>query len=283
MMPIIKVLLFCIFIWLCSIPFSLIEEINFENLDFIHPLVFDVVGQVAGVLIVLAALLLIFRVFKKYNFENIFIVRKGRWQGFVKGTGIGTASVLACAILALLNGNVSFTMGNVQLLLILGYIIFFILVGVMEEFVFRSFPLLVLSERYPLALSILLTGSLFGLAHYFNPGFSWLAMLNISLIGVLLAICVLLKRNIYWAIGIHFGWNFTQGILLGYKVSGTESNGFLVAKPMGETYLSGGSFGIESSIFCTLIIVVLIVYLLVRYQIAPVVEIMDEEELEEEI
>ncbi|MDQ7947891.1 MAG: CPBP family intramembrane glutamic endopeptidase, partial [Pedobacter sp.] len=239
-------------------------------------------SEVCGVLIVLGALLMIFRIYAQYGFEDVFIVRHHRWSALAKGMAIGFALVSLSVLLAQLNGNVHFSFRGFDPIIMAGYFLLYALVGVLEEFIFRSFPLLALSERYPNLIGILLTSVLFGLAHFANPGFSWLAMVNISLVGICLAIFVLLKKNIYWAVGIHLGWNYTQGVLLGYKVSGTDSIGVLDAKPIGPTYLSGGVFGIESSIFCTLVILVLIAYLLFRYRLEPVREVVFEEEFMEE-
>jgi membrane protease YdiL (CAAX protease family) len=283
LLPIFKVMLFCFFIFICAIPFLLLDEINLGSLSLMPPLALEILDQVAAVLMVVGALLMVFRVCKQYKFKHVFVVRNKIWTGFGRGTIIGFALVTSCSLLSMLNGNVAFTLGNTQVVLVFGYALLYILVGVVEELIFRSFPLLAFSERYPAAIAILITGCFFGLAHYFNPGFTWLAMLNISLVGILLAIYVLLKRNIYWAIGIHFGWNFTQGILLGYKVSGTAPDGLLIAKPLGPAYLSGGSFGIEGSIFCTLMTVVLIIYILMRSRITPIIEVEEQKFQEEAI
>ncbi len=280
LMPIIKVLLFAVFIYLCGIPFSLIYSFNLIP-DSVDPLLLTLIDQTVQVLIVFGGLLMVFRIFSNYSFESITIVRKSVWPAFAKGTLIGFATILICGGLAMIFGNVAFTMGKFSLFLFVGYFVLYVLVAIFEEVLFRTFPLIALAERYRVFAAILISSVLFGLAHLANPGFTWLAMLNITLAGILFSIYVLQKRNVYWAIGIHFGWNFTQGVLLGYKVSGTDANGILSAKPIGNVYLSGGNFGIESSIYCTMVILILIVYCLVKYKIEPVNEIVFEEEFEE--
>jgi membrane protease YdiL (CAAX protease family) len=270
-MPVLKVLLFAVFLILCSIPFGLLTEMGVIDDEKMNPLAFDLLSETIVVLVVISALLMCFRVFKQYYFDNIFIVKRNIISGFAKGTGIGTAIILLCVGIAFFAGNVSFSWGHISILFFFGYLLLYILVGVFEEFIFRSFPLLVFAERYQVALAILLTSSLFGMAHFANPGFTWLAMINITLAGALFSIIILLKRNIYWAIGIHFGWNFTQGTVLGYKVSGTDPIGVLVAKPVGADYLSGGKFGIEGSVYCSIILLILIAFLLIRYTIEPIV------------
>ena len=62
--------------------------------------------------------------------------------------------------------------------------------------------------------------------------------------------------------GIHLGWNWAQGNLLGFGVSGTEA-GPTVLKPVfdGPEWLTGGAFGLEASLPCLLVIGVCCVWL----------------------
>lgn len=268
LMPIFKIVLFLGFVIICFFPTILI--LNFDFISFDEKSLFtQTVYELGIALAVVGALLMIFKVLGNYDFESVFI-NCNFFSGFLKGSLIGLILLLCCTALSYLNGNVSFTIGNITLPLFLGYLVFYLFVSVFEELLFRSFPLRVFAERYPVAIAIVLTSLLFGVAHIGNDDFNWLAMVNITLAGILFAIFVLQKGNISWAIGLHFGWNFTQGTLLGYQVSGNESPGLLLAKPIGEGYLSGGSFGIESSIFCTAVMVIAITYLIFKYKIEPI-------------
>jgi membrane protease YdiL (CAAX protease family) len=280
-MPWLKVLLFIVFFYLCGIPFGLIDQLGLIPDQSLPPLGFDIISECSACLMVLGALLMMFRIFKQYNFPEIFIVRKQIGSAFAKGAAIGLILLLVCSLIAYLTGNVSFAMGKITVLILVGYLVFYLLVAIFEEFVFRSFALLAFAERYPNWLAILLTSILFGLAHIGNSGFNWLAMVNISLAGALFAILVLIYKNIYWAVGIHFGWNVTQGLLMGYKVSGTDSAGILSATPKGAVLLSGGNFGIESSLICTVLLILIIGFLLVKYKMETVEELVYEEEFEE--
>ena len=218
-----------------------------------------------------------FKILPDYDFNSIFI-KHVISIGAIKGSLIGMGLLLSCAGIAYLNGNVSFSLGSITIPLLLGYLIYYLLVAIFEELLFRSFALCVFEERYHIAVAILLTSILFGFAHIGNEYFNGLAMLNITLAGILFATYTLEKRNISWAIGLHFGWNFTQGTILGYQVSGTTSPGLLSAKPMGLSYFSGGNFGIESSVFCTAILVCAILYILFRDKILSIYDkIIDDE------
>ncbi|KQC00657.1 CPBP family intramembrane glutamic endopeptidase [Pedobacter sp. Hv1] len=279
--PVFRLILFVVFIFLCILPFGLIAQLNFFSLpkDFVGT---DMIYEVGMVLAVLGALLMTFKTFPTLDFRSVFLAKENMASGFLKGSLIGILLIGLCGVALWLSGNVVFAVGKISLILFFAYLLYFVIVGLFEELMFRTLPLFVFAERYPIILAIVLNGLLFGAVHMANPGFTWLAMLNITLAGILFAVYTLQKRNLSWAVGIHFGWNFAQGILLGYKVSGTDTPGVLVAKPIGNTYLSGGVFGIEGSVVCTAVLAILIVYLMVRYPIAPVEEAVFETELKEE-
>lgn len=279
--PIFRVILFVFFIFLCSVPFGMVMQFDFINLpkDAISS---EIILESSMVIAVLGGLLMFFKAVPAIDFNSVFINKRGGITGFLMGSLFGMGLIAICAGLLYLMGNVEFSAGSITPMILISQLIYFVLVGIFEEFMFRTLPLYAFAERYAVFIAILLNSLLFGAVHMLNPSFTWLAMLNISLAGALFSIFTLQKRNVSWAIGIHFTWNFAQGILLGYKVSGTDNPGILSAKPLGNAYLSGGAFGIEGSIICTLIMVITITYLLFKYKIAPIYENVIIEELEEE-
>lgn len=268
-MPVLKLILFVFFIFLCFLPFGLILQFDFISLPE-NSIFTKLILEGTLVLIIVGALLMMFKIFPTIYFEDVFVVKQKSLLGFLKGTTIGFGLILFCCIVLLAIGNVQLSIDKISPVLFFAYILFFLLVALFEELMFRTFPLFVFAERYPVLISIAINGILFGFVHMSNPGFTWIAMLNIALAGALFSTYTLLKKNISWAIGIHFGWNFTQGILLGYKVSGINTPGVLKAKPIGDSYISGGIFGIEGSIICTITILILLIWLLVRTKIEPI-------------
>ena len=63
----------------------------------------------------------------------------------------------------------------------------------------------------------------------------------------------MLTRNLWLAIGLHFGWNFTQGYIFDIPVSGVPENGLTQAKLSGPALLSGGQFGLEASVLALVV------------------------------
>lgn len=279
--PVLSVLLFVFLILVWGIPFGMLDQMNlikFQEGSFSS----NLYNEISLIIMTVGALMMIFKIFPTRNFDRVFITRQNIISGFLKGTLIGLVLIICCTAIIYVNGNVSFSAAEINPVSILGYLLFFILVGISEEFLFRSFPLVVFSERYFIPVAIGLNGLLFGLIHIGNPNFSAVPMINIVLSGILFSIITLRKRNIWWAVGIHFGWNFCQGTILGFKVSGLDAPGLMVAKPVGNPLFSGGLFGAEGSLLCTVILVIYIFWLIIKGKIEPVKEIFRDDEFAHE-
>lgn len=257
--PLLKIWLFMFFLLAWTIPVMLIASLNF--LPFIPiKLISDILLELSLVLVVLGALLMMFKVFPNLNFEKVFVRKKSALPGFLTGSALGVIMMLGCTALIYISGNVSFSVGSVSWGNVLLYLLYFLLISIFEEFLFRTYTLYALAERYPIWFAILVSSLLFAFAHFSNPGITGLAVINITLAGVLFAIYTLQKQHIAWAVGVHFTWNFVQTIVLGYHVSGNKMQGLLVATPQGANFFSGGDFGMEGSIWCTLVLLLAIAW-----------------------
>ena len=125
-----------------------------------------------------------------------------------------------------------------------------------EELVFRGYPYQVLrGANRPFA--IVLTSIVFAVLHAHNDDVTTLALVNIFLGGVILALAYERYQRLWMPIGLHFTWNILSGPILGYDVSGfTSSRSLLVSVVRGPAILTGGAFGIEGSVLLTVVEVV---------------------------
>lgn len=119
-----------------------------------------------------------------------------------------------------------------------------------EEVVMRGVAYRLFEEGFGTTIAILLSGALFGLLHIANPGATVESTIAIALeAGILLAAAYALTRSLWFPIGLHFGWNFTEGTVFGTSVSGGKSAAGLIATELsGPRYLTGGPFGPEASL-----------------------------------
>ena len=106
---------------------------------------------------------------------------------------------------------------------------------------------------------------LFGFLHAANPNATVVSSLAIALAaGVLLGGAYMLTRNLWLAIGLHAGWNVTQGLLWDVPVSGFALDGWVESRLVGDPMLSGGSFGLEASVITMVMATIYGVWLIVR-------------------
>lgn len=126
-----------------------------------------------------------------------------------------------------------------------------IMPGFTEELLFRGILFRWLEEFGGSWLALLVTSALFGLAHIMNPNATWFSSFAIAVeAGVLLGGCYMLTRNLWLAMGLHAGGNFTQGEIFDVPVSGIDEHGLVQAQLSGPPLLSGGTFGLEASLIC---------------------------------
>jgi membrane protease YdiL (CAAX protease family) len=124
-----------------------------------------------------------------------------------------------------------------------------LMAGVCEELIFRGAVYRLFESGFGTAVALILSGALFGLLHAANPGATLASTFAIALeAGVLLAAAYVLTRSLWLPIGLHFGWNFTEGGIFGAAVSGHATKGLIDASISGPVLLTGGKFGPEASL-----------------------------------
>ena len=136
--------------------------------------------------------------------------------------------------------------------------------GVIEEILFRGVIFRLLEASLGTWIALTVSALLFGLGHLLGSRAT--AQGAIAIIfeaGIMLAAAYLLTRRLWLPIGIHVGWNFTEGGIFGTSVSGSKTKGLFEGVLTGPDWLSGGSFGPEASIVAVVLCVALGVSLLI--------------------
>jgi hypothetical protein len=124
----------------------------------------------------------------------------------------------------------------------------FILVGWNEELLSRGYHLQTLASGLNLPLGLILSSAIFGILHITNPNVTWVSTIGIFLAGLFLGFGYVRTRQLWLSIGLHIGWNFSEGVVFGFPVSGW--NGFQLTKVTftGPSVWTGGPFGPEAGL-----------------------------------
>jgi membrane protease YdiL (CAAX protease family) len=182
------------------------------------------------------------------------------WQGVL--WGLASVSVLLGAIY-LCHG---YDLGSVALSdswladYAVLWVIAFLVVGLMEESVMRAYALFTLADGIRFWPAAGLLSGIFGAIHLGNGGESWVGALAAALIGLFFCFTVRRTGSLWFAVGLHFAWDYAESFIYSVPDSGVMVTGHLLNSSFhGPAWLTGGTVGPEASLFVFVIIVALFV------------------------
>ncbi len=197
----------------------------------------------------------LFRYFvDRASLASLGLDSSGHGQEAIAGLAMGPALLGISAVCLLLTGHVKWTdmiFDGQSLTISLGMLM---LIAFSEEWVFRGYILNNLLDSFDnkwIALS--LSALLFASFHITNPGMNSLTFANLFLAGLLLGINYIHTRNLWFSMLFHLSWNFFQGPLLGFNVSGLHLPSLLQLETKGDALITGSDFGLEGSMLNTAI------------------------------
>jgi membrane protease YdiL (CAAX protease family) len=149
--------------------------------------------------------------------------------------------------------NIDFDFPNVLISMI-----FFAFVAINEEILMRGYILNNLLQSMNKYLALVLSSLIFALLHLLNPSFNLMSFISILFAGMLLGFFYIHTKSLWFAIVLHFCWNFFQGTIFGFKVSGISTYSIINHHPVKNNILNGGEFGFEGSILSPIFITIAI-------------------------
>jgi membrane protease YdiL (CAAX protease family) len=193
---------------------------------------------------------------------------------FLTGFGVGGALIAGAALLLLVTGAFSFlpdTGSPVRLIWFFTWtLLFFAISALFEEAIFRGYPFQVLVEWIGVWPAIAIASGIFALMHGRNPGITTLAAVNIFLAGVLLSLAYLRTLSLWFATGVHLGWNWVMAGPFDFPVSGIAFDAPMYSGDVrGAALWTGGDFGPEAGLVSTVVLAAGIVWLLRTRRLSP--------------
>lgn len=152
---------------------------------------------------------------------------------------------------------------NVVIVGVLTFFVMFIFVGWNEELLSRGYHLQTIASGLNLFWGVIISSAIFGLLHLGNPNATWVSAAGIFFAGVYLAYGYIRTRQLWLPIGLHIGWNFFEGVVFGFPVSGLDIYALMRISVHGPELWMGGAFGPEAGLIVlpSLILGALLIYL----------------------
>ncbi len=244
-----------------TMDFKLIMEIAMDMPEWI------ILANLLCQIFLTIACILYCRIFEKRRADTLGFVKKGAVPQYLIGAALGIGTFAAAYGLCALFGSIELTdnIGGFSVVTLILYFVGYLIQGMAEEVFCRGYLMTSISRKYSTVTAVLVSSAVFALLHCMNPGLTLLALFNLFLFGVFMALLMLRYNNIWIAGALHSLWNFAQGNLFGVQVSGTvnETSVFSSAADESMAWLNGGSFGLEGGVAVTLVLVLGCAFLLV--------------------
>lgn len=146
----------------------------------------------------------------------------------------------------------------------------YIVQGMAEEILCRGYVLLSIARKNKIKSAIIGNSLFFAFMHCFNSGFSLIPLFNLFLFSVFESIYFLKTENIWGCAAIHTSWNFVQGCIFGFGVSGEDlTPSILYFSCTENSIISGGQFGPEGGLIVTLVTITCIMIYIFKNSYKP--------------
>jgi len=137
---------------------------------------------------------------------------------------------------------------NVVISNVVIFFIVFIFVAWNEELLTRGYHLQTIASGINLFWGVIISSSIFGLLHLGNPNATWVSAAGIFFAGIYLAYAYIRTKQLWLSIGLHIGWNFFEGVVFGFRVSGLDIYALTRIDVHGPVLWTGGAFGPEAGL-----------------------------------
>ncbi len=198
------------------------------------------------------------RPFGVYGLPTCGAFGKRFWQGCL----LGLCEVSALIGLIAAFGRYSFgglaLHGGTIARWALFWLVFFIVVGLFEEFLFRGYVQYTLADGIGFWPAAVLLSAGFGWVHLGNPGEGLVGAASVVMCGLLFALPLRRTGNLWFTVGMHASFDFGETFLYSVPNSGIILDGHLSNATLhGAAWLTGGTVGPEGSVFSFLLMAIL--------------------------
>lgn len=216
--------------------------------------------QLVGLLIAFGVIYIYRKFIDRKTIFSLGFDVKNKSMDMILGMVVGFGLMLIGFYALKLTNHLEVTAIQYSSKVVFGGFFFFILVAIAEEIIFRGYVLANFMDSFKNKyLALFLSSLLFAIFHGLNPNLSWVGFINLFLAGLALGITYIHTKNLWFPIFLHLSWNYFQGPIFGFEVSGLNFSSVIQQKVTGSDLITGGSFGFEGSILITVLLIGMVV------------------------
>ena len=238
----------------------------------------SVFGQVLSFLAYTGSVYIARRWLDKQSFESLGLTWNSQaWIDILAGIGITFIQMGFIYVVMLSLGWLTFEgfawefdpISTVVSSVIVFFIVF-LFVGWNEELLSRGYHLQTIASGTSLFWGVVISSAVFGLLHLGNPNATWVSAAGIFFAGLYLAFGYTRTKQLWLPIGLHIGWNFFEGVVFGFPVSGLDIYALTRINVHGPELWTGGAFGPEAGLIVlpSLVVGGLLIWLYTKWRSA---------------
>jgi uncharacterized protein len=231
-------------------------------------------GQILNLVLITGSVYVARRWLDKRSFESLGLkLSKQTWIDILAGIGITFVQMGFIYIVMLTLGWLTFEgfawqfdPTSTVITGVLTFFVAFVLVGWNEELLSRGYHLQAIASGINLFWGVVISSAVFGILHLGNPNATWVSAAGIFFAGIYLAYGYIRTRQLWLPIGLHIGWNFFEGVVFGFPVSGLDIYALARIKVSGPELWTGGAFGPEAGLIVlpSILLGVILIYWFTR-------------------
>jgi len=255
---IVTLLMIVVMIPVMIVGIALHDGLSIEEL-LVEPSMVKAMMVVQGICVI-GAVMIMYVSFERKSGLSLGWKERNGWRAAIAGSNWGIAFMSAAFLSIWAFGGLIVEDVRLDASVVQGLVfglLLFALVAINEELLCRGYIQGLLRLKTGPTLAIMITSLLFTALHLMNDSVldSPFPLINLFLAGVLLGVSREVTGGLWVPIGIHFTWNYFQGNIYGFEVSGNVIGDSIVQiESQGHQLLSGGEFGAEGSLLTTMIL-----------------------------
>ena len=222
----------------------------------------NTIGTGLAYIVLTLATWVVLRFVDKRPFHSVGLSFKANWgKELFQGLLFGSSMMSLIYLIEYSSGMVviefrDLTMDQSMVIFISSFSLY-VIVGYGEELMFRGYLFQTFAEGTNTLIATLSLSLLFAVAHIGNPNVSVFGIVNVGLAGLWLSLAYIKTKALWLPIGLHISWNFFQGFVYSYPVSGTSSPNSQIGAAIvsGPEWITGGTFGPEGGILATVMLI----------------------------